>query len=652
LLAGAWLIAGASVASAQGDSTPRFEQQIVVTPNRSQSTLDRVPAFVTVLDRDDIVASTAHDVPELLQQAGVHVTDVTGNGRSYSVDLRGFGATAGLNTLVLVDGRAVNEPDLSGADWFQIPLNRIARIEVIRGGGGAVAFGDGAAGGVVNIVTMGGEAQGASLSVRGGGYEALTTEAVASGRRDRLSYAVSGRYDRAEGYRSNAQTDGGDVGGHLGVQAGDRFDVSLSGGYHTDDTGLPGALRASESAAGAGRRDTTHPDDFANVDDGYVMVTPRWSLADRASLSIDVSVRHRDSTFFSSFVGGEFTGETGTRTYAASPRLVITAPFAGLSHHLVGGFDVSRSRERIGNTSTFTGFSLFTLTRTDRGGYVQDEAQIGRASVTAGYRYDAARFDFDPSDPSRARYHSQAGSVGATVAAVPGTTVFGRVSRSFRYPVLDELFDFFGNTIAGNIVPQRSTDVEGGLRLERGPLQASLSVFHSRTGDEIFFNPVGGAFASGANENLDGTAARTGFEAELAARAGRVDLGGTLTVLRARIDGGLYDGARVPGVPRTRASFIAGVPLGRGVSLRLDGQYVGARLFEGDLSGELGDQDDYFVADARVAFDRGRMRLFIDVKNLFNAEYSAYGVLAGFPTERAFYPSPGIHALAGVEVRF
>jgi outer membrane receptor protein involved in Fe transport len=56
--------------------------------------------------------------------------------------------------------------------------------------------------------------------------------------------------------------------------------------------------------------------------------------------------------------------------------------------------------------------------------------------------------------------------------------------------------------------------------------------------------------------------------------------------------------------------------------------------------------------NARVARQQGRARIFLDIKNLFDEEYSEYGVLGGFPTGRAFYPSPGINARAGVEVRF
>ena len=76
-----------------------------------------------------------------------------GNRRNYRVDLRGFGETAQSNTLVLVDGRRINQADLSGTDWALIPIDRVKRIEIIRGGRGSILYGDNAAGGVISART-------------------------------------------------------------------------------------------------------------------------------------------------------------------------------------------------------------------------------------------------------------------------------------------------------------------------------------------------------------------------------------------------------------------------------------------------------------------------------------------------------------------
>jgi hypothetical protein len=44
------------------------------------------------------------------------------------------------------------------------------------------------------------------------------------------------------------------------------------------------------------------------------------------------------------------------------------------------------------------------------------------------------------------------------------------------------------------------------------------------------------------------------------------------------------------------------------------------------------------------------MSAFIDINNLLNEDYSEYGVLGGFPTEQAYYPSPRTHFMIGISL--
>ena len=128
-------------------------ETVVVTGTRTHQSIERVPANVTVIDEEGIRNSNAKTVVDLLRyEEGIVVRDVLGTGKTAQVDLRGFGETGPYNTLVLVDGRRVNEIDLSGVDWTQIPLEQIERIEIVRGTG-TVLYGDNAVGGVINIIT-------------------------------------------------------------------------------------------------------------------------------------------------------------------------------------------------------------------------------------------------------------------------------------------------------------------------------------------------------------------------------------------------------------------------------------------------------------------------------------------------------------------
>ena len=80
-------------------------EEVVVTATRDKREIRKVPANVTVVTREDIQNSNAQTVADVLRsEVGLVVRDFLGNGKSASVDLRGFGETASSNTLVLIDG--------------------------------------------------------------------------------------------------------------------------------------------------------------------------------------------------------------------------------------------------------------------------------------------------------------------------------------------------------------------------------------------------------------------------------------------------------------------------------------------------------------------------------------------------------------------
>src|SRR6202035_3278904 len=127
-----------------------------------------VGASTTVITADDIAHSPAQTVQEIIAQVpGVQLTTLYGgvNGAQTNVDVRGFGAFATANSLVLINGRRINDVDLAGVDLSTIPRDSIERIEITKGNSGAVLYGDNAVGGVINIVTKSGAA-GPPVSMR------------------------------------------------------------------------------------------------------------------------------------------------------------------------------------------------------------------------------------------------------------------------------------------------------------------------------------------------------------------------------------------------------------------------------------------------------------------------------------------------------
>ncbi len=94
----------------KGKVTLPGTEEVVVTATRTEDKLATTPANVTVIDERDIANSTAQDIAGLLRtQVGVQVSDLTGNRRTYRVDLRGFGETGQSSLLSSsTDGGSIN----------------------------------------------------------------------------------------------------------------------------------------------------------------------------------------------------------------------------------------------------------------------------------------------------------------------------------------------------------------------------------------------------------------------------------------------------------------------------------------------------------------------------------------------------------------
>jgi outer membrane receptor protein involved in Fe transport len=149
----------AQQASAQGSSGGESIEEVVVTGSRIARTGADTPTPTVMLGADDIAATGAPDVGEILRELpGILPGSNSQNtGISFSatglnlVDLRNLGTQ---RTLVLVDGRRQvgSEPGTTAVDLNNIPSSFIERVEVITGGASAV-YGADAVSGVINIIT-------------------------------------------------------------------------------------------------------------------------------------------------------------------------------------------------------------------------------------------------------------------------------------------------------------------------------------------------------------------------------------------------------------------------------------------------------------------------------------------------------------------
>lgn len=148
-----------------------METEVFISTNTKQS-LSRAPSVVSVITAEDIKATGATNLSEILQSVpGIYIRPNLFGFRP-QVTFRGASST---HTLLMVDGTPLR--DLvwnAGIFWRGLPTNMIDRIEIIRGPGSAL-FGSDASAGAINIITKtAGRIQESEIGLRVGSFDTQT----------------------------------------------------------------------------------------------------------------------------------------------------------------------------------------------------------------------------------------------------------------------------------------------------------------------------------------------------------------------------------------------------------------------------------------------------------------------------------------------
>ncbi len=128
-----------------------LSQITVVSATKSEQSIKDVTSDVDVITKEEIEERHYTTVNEAINSlSGINVINNGGLGKQSSVFMRGFD---GKRILVLIDGIKVNDvTSASGAQFENLMLTDIKRIEVIKGAQSGI-WGADASAGVINIIT-------------------------------------------------------------------------------------------------------------------------------------------------------------------------------------------------------------------------------------------------------------------------------------------------------------------------------------------------------------------------------------------------------------------------------------------------------------------------------------------------------------------
>lgn len=502
-----------TVARAQDTIEPL--ETIVVSGSHNAMPIAQLAGNVSVMTAADITNSQAAFVSELLVQfAGVDISTNGGVGQFAELRLRGSETN---HILVLIDGIAINDQGQGGlVDLAHLSTQNIARIELYRGSQSAL-WGDGAVGGVLNIITQSGADNDTTTYSLKAGLGTKNTQ--------QLHYQQQGQFtDGHYGLTiSRQKTDGQNISivdGNTEKDGYQNTSISAQLGYvvnpeHTlsvvvHDIDYLTMFDATDFVT------TGLPVDADNVTDGRQRSAAlRWAFAptgnisNRYSYSLDSAAKYHRNFVENTSIGAlsgltdaktislrsvaRFTSNTGlTRQY----HIGLSADKTDFEQRGPSGFGDPNQSQSIDSKSIF-GDAVIALSDN-----IYTNSSI---RYTDNSEFDAA-IDY---------------RIGANYQSTEKLTWFASIGRASKNPSFTERFGFFAGTFQGNpnLEPEQSSNVEIGLRskyaLANSQLTQQINVFVGTLENEIngfVFDAQTGNFTSG---NVPGTSDRRGLEWEL-----------------------------------------------------------------------------------------------------------------------------------------
>lgn len=196
------LAAALSPATAQSQSSLEI---VTVTATRIATPLADVPENIGIVSARDIADTPAQGLDDILRNIpGMTLSEIgpdVGHPTAYNEGMRGLPTTE-TRMLLMMDGVPVNDPFFGYLQWNLVPLDNIARVEIVRGGGSPL-WGSTAMGGVVNVITRAPEDNVLELSGAGGSYASYNSSLYGTYiAADSLKLSLNAAFSGTGGYQT------------------------------------------------------------------------------------------------------------------------------------------------------------------------------------------------------------------------------------------------------------------------------------------------------------------------------------------------------------------------------------------------------------------------------------------------------------------
>ncbi len=634
-----------------GTVTQRLEESVITTTG-FENNVRNTPKNISIVTSEDIESKGAKDIGDALEGVpGVRVSRKFGG---IQIDLRGQGEANHSNTLILIDGIKQNPVDMGGARLSGLSVENVERIEIIPGGG-AVLYGDGAVGGIVNIITK--------TNASNEGNKVVYSEVGNNGRfrygagygdmiTDKLFLQLNYEDSNYDGYRDNGDKDTENIETALRYLINDTDSIGFKYARYTEDYGMPGSLTRDQ--VNDDRQQTDFPDNKADYKRDSYTLSYKNRLADGIDFSVDGNYTEADYDSY-----GKSSWGTDSRTaydleeMSIKPKLKFTYLE---DSNIIFGYDYYRGKSE--NNYYYGSKVNRDLEKESHAVFAMNTYNWNSFQFTQGFRYEKTKYDLDangetdwmgnPVEYKDDTLRNHAIDLGVNYFYSDTGSIYATYTKGFRTPNTDEL------ALADSDLEEQTHEYfEIGVKDVIWNSYVSASIFKFTAEDEIYYDS-GANGGNGANTNLDGKSEKIGVELFAEQYFGKLTINETFTYLDTEMKDGPYEGNEIPGVSKYVANLGANYKATDELTLNLTGNYYGRAYASSDYTNDGEKVNDYITVDTKITYDfKNGLKIYGGIDNLFNEKYYDYvGDYNGTGISRSYYPAAEREYYIGFKYNF
>ena len=629
-----------------------------------------------IIDKEDLKQFDNTPIHKILDfETGIKSRSIYGSNSSGSkstLDIRGMGAQAKSNVLILINGQRLNNIDMSEIDFPSIPMESIDRIEIFKGNAASVLYGDGTIGGVINIITNPEISRKPinELILKTGTFNYQEIIWNTFQKLDKYSLNTYFNHTETDGYRDENEQQQNNFNSEIrypGKNGDHFFAISFS------EQIMSTPSDRSQDQLFTDRRGSDTPDDYINSVGGSFLYGTDYKVSDYITLILNSSFRVKDSYSDLQSTSSPSYSDTSLTNYQFTPRINHLTNVFGQISNLVYGLDIQYADYKSYRKKNKNAIPLhvYDAWQTTQSIYAQQSIYLtNTTTLGTGLRLQRNRIaikdHLENSAPDYAGWQTEhltlsdqetnyAFNIGLEHTVSENKIIYGRLGNGFRYPNIDDRIGGSGGTSL-ELDTQITNDFEIGSNFAFDHFSFNVSTYIIEGKNEL-------AYDTDAFENINVNSTRR-YGIELTTRnkiLDKLNLKNNLTYAKAKYtseDQGTYatgfKGNDVPLVPQYSLNTSLDWKISEFTKI------IPSIKYQDDMRMESDDENfqdtkipSYVIANMNITSKFGNFFSTLSINNIFDKKYHNYAVSSS-STLGAYnaYPEPGREIIFTLGTKF